>query len=192
MCCREEAHTACTACVTLHARSAIQQRRTPGPARLPGCLQAIRDGYVLDVLANYAAITPRLQIAGVNGRSQHTRRKAGAGRRSGGGGGGDDGAEGESEGGGEAEDGELLAEEEALMEAASNSRDVVRRKVRCGKQSGLKARCGGLHEARMAVQSVRRCVASLSLWCLPCEACSTIWTYRSLLVSSCSSVVAHM
>ncbi len=82
---------------------------------------AVHDGFVLDVLRSYTAVTPRLQIAGLRG----------------GGGGGPAGCPSGvppdpiqgNEPGLDPGGGHEIAEE-VLVEAASNSRDVVERKVR--------------------------------------------------------------
>ncbi|GLC56404.1 hypothetical protein PLESTB_001101100 [Pleodorina starrii] len=86
---------------------------------------AVQDGFVLDVLRSYTAVTPRLQIAGLrNGGGAD--RNAGPNPDSNPDPNPDPGQPGGSSGGG---GGEADLAEEVLVEAASNSRDVVERKA---------------------------------------------------------------
>ncbi|KAG2423130.1 hypothetical protein HXX76_015515 [Chlamydomonas incerta] len=92
---------------------------------------AIQDGFVLDVLRSYTAVTPRLQLAAAAAAAGTAAGPAGAT--------GDRGAQ--EQWGGEAEAEEAAAQEdegggggggvaeEVLVEAASNSREVVERKA---------------------------------------------------------------
>ncbi|KAG2435439.1 hypothetical protein HYH02_011939 [Chlamydomonas schloesseri] len=90
---------------------------------------AIQDGFVLDVLRSYTAVTPRLQLAASSkapkpsseGRDRQGQAQAENEAAAGGGGG--------EEGEGEGEEGVVAANEEVLVEAAANSREVVERKA---------------------------------------------------------------
>lgn len=124
------------------------------PSALAACVRVcavcVQDGFVLDVLRSYTAVTPRLQLAarreGAAGVDQEAKAQEAGGAE------GAEEAEGNAKGGaGEVEDGGgggPGVAEEVLVEAASNSREVVERKVRvrvCASSAGC---CGVLGRRR--------------------------------------------